>query len=373
MVIGTCARCGCVDEICFRGCKTSGADGRLVEYGSSTVSFAEREAKLSSVSSSSPLRLLALNRLGSTLALSVTVVGRRMARHTALAEELDVGGVEVNNLGRFGIHVDVGRRIFAGFRKQLLESFHDTFVEASVGREFYSEQDVQVSFYEGVSVTGHALVGDYLDERSSVGGLGLNDLSWFRSDDEVSSVEVLNLPLEPAQSFVQGQLFADEQVGALSLEDRVLLLLDDEIDVPRFHVRLFVGLPTKDDLLLVFHTLLDENLQNLAFPFSLDLVALALTYRASALNLLNHSESNLAELHLNTPSVAIVTFLCRADDDLPGNRQLDGFAVVKVLQRDLEGMIDVLSATGPRASSTASTEEHAEKILLASSAAPTLF
>lgn len=149
------------------------------------------------------LRLLALNGLRAALAFFVAVVGRRLARSTALPEQLNVPSVQVDDLGRFGIHVDVRCRVFAGVRQQFLEGGHDRFVEASVGREIHREQNIKVSLNEGIPVAGHALVGDDLDKGPSVGGLGLDDLSGFRSDNQIPSVEVLDLPLESAEGLVQ--------------------------------------------------------------------------------------------------------------------------------------------------------------------------
>jgi hypothetical protein len=147
--------------------------------------------------------------------------------------------------------------------------------------------------------------------------------------------------------------------------------LDDKIDVSRFHVGLLVGLSAEDYLLLVLHALLDKDLEDLAFSLSLELVALSRALDAPALDLLDHAQCDLAELELDTPSVALVTNLGFADHDLAGDGELDGLAIVQVLQGNLEGVVDVFSASGTRASSPAATttKEHAKEVLFASSSA----
>lgn len=153
----------------------------------------------------------------------------------------------------------------------------------------------------------------------------------------------------------------------------MLLFLDDKIDAPRFHVWLFVGLSAKGNLLLVLHALLDQDLEDLPLPLSFELVALALALGTPALDLLDHSQCDLAELDDNPLSVAIVTDLGGSNNDLPGDCELDGLSVVQILQGDLEGMVDVFSAAGTRASSATATKEHAKEVVLASAAAAALF
>mmetsp|Transcript_15094 Transcript_15094/g.41979 ORF Transcript_15094/g.41979 Transcript_15094/m.41979 type:complete len:519 (-) Transcript_15094:133-1689(-) len=320
------------------------------------------------------LRLLALNLLRSG-PLVVAVVRRPLARGPALSKVVHQTVLEVDDLGRFGIHVHVGSvALGRGLGKDLSQGRHDLLAQLAVRGEFHREQDVQVAPDKGVSVAGHALVGDDLDKGFSLRRLGLDDLSRLGPDDEIPTVQVLDLPLESAQGLVEGEVLGHQQIGPLSLEDGVLLLLDDEIDIPRFHVWFFVGLAAEDNLLLVLHTLFHQYFQDLALALFLVEVALAPARGTAALHLLDHAQGDLAELQDDPLAVTLVADLGISDNDLAGDGELDALAVVQILEGDLEGMVDVFSAAGTGAATPpAAAKEHAEEVLVGSASAAAVF
>ena len=106
--------------------------------------------------------------------------------------------------------------------------------------------------------------------------------------------------------------------------------MDDKIDVPRFHVWFLVGLPAKDNLLLVPHSFLHQDFKNLSLPLSLKLKAFALAGCTSALDLLDHSQTDLTEFQDDTSSITGFAFLGSANDNLSCNGEFYRFAVVQV-------------------------------------------
>ena len=86
----------------------------------------------------------------------------------------------------------------------------------------------------------------------------------------------------------------------------MFLAVKDDDDVARWKARSLVALARERDLLLVLHSLVDVDLKDLplldnllavaglAAIFLLDLLAAAITLRASRTHLLNHSGTNLS-------------------------------------------------------------------------------
>ena len=63
------------------------------------------------------------------------------------------------------------------------------------------------------------------------------------------------------------------------------------------------------------------------------------------LDLCDHARSNLTNLHDGALSIALCAGLDVADNDFAINGQLDGFSIVQVFERYLEGVVDAGSLT----------------------------
>lgn len=254
--------------------------------------------------------------------------------------------------------------------QRLLQSGNCRLVKLTILGELHTEQNIQVALDEGVAVAGHTLVGNDLHEWLTTDRLGLDDFTGLALDHHLPSVQMLDNPLEAAKGLVEAECLGNEEVGTLPLEGVVLLLLDDEVDVTCLHVGLLIGHATEGDLLVVTHALVDVNLQDLALLLALALVSLSGTGMAGTLELLDHAEGNLAELHNGTLAVTLGTHGGLADEDLAIDGQLDGLAIVQVFEANLEGVVDVVSLAGSgRPPARAAAEEHAEEVVAAGSSA----
>mmetsp|Transcript_2393 Transcript_2393/g.3515 ORF Transcript_2393/g.3515 Transcript_2393/m.3515 type:complete len:203 (-) Transcript_2393:242-850(-) len=153
----------------------------------------------------------------------------------------------------------------------------------------------------------------------------------------------------------------------LSLKERVFFLLDNEVDITWLNIRLFIGHAMKCDPLVVPHTLVDVYFQNFALLFCFCDVSLSTTYMTRALDLLNHTRTNLSDFHDSTLSFALGTNRWFTDHDLPVDGKLDCLPIVEVGERDFERMAHGLAFSWTCVSSSLSSKEHGKQILPASS------
>lgn len=113
---------------------------------------------------------------------------------------------------------------------------------------------------------------------------------------------MLNLLFKPEQSLLKSNVHVHVEVVADSSEDRMLVLLEYEDDVPLQHVRLLLSLLLEHYLITIFHAslhfdgellaLLDESLASAVFTvFRIDL-----TFSTTFL-------ARLLHLHLHNPHV----------------------------------------------------------------------
>mmetsp|Transcript_172402 Transcript_172402/g.552636 ORF Transcript_172402/g.552636 Transcript_172402/m.552636 type:complete len:281 (-) Transcript_172402:27-869(-) len=158
----------------------------------------------------------------------------------------------------------------------------------------------------------------------------------------------------------------------------MLLLLQHEDHITCVCIRVLIGLLCESDLVAVRRALLDVHLQHLALLLRLEALAVAATRAALRLHLLDHG-AHADDLDLHTAAVAIAAHLDAAllVDDLPCDGHLLGGAVVHLLQRDLQGLHDVLgllaSASATSAPAAAAAEEGLEDVRgVAATTAPRL-
>mmetsp|Transcript_4949 Transcript_4949/g.13088 ORF Transcript_4949/g.13088 Transcript_4949/m.13088 type:complete len:359 (+) Transcript_4949:320-1396(+) len=310
------------------------------------------------------LRLLALHSLWSALVVAVVLRGRLAG--PSLSEMSQIGRLHEEFFDLFGIVI----LLDVGIWEKVAELLRDLRVEGLW--KFDVEGDVEVSSDEGVASAWHTLVGDHHHVRHGatgvlVLGLGLDDLSRACFDDDVAVVQMLDLPRESGECLVDADFLDDEQVGSLALEEGVVLLLHDEVHVSGFSVWCFVCHATEGDLLVVLHSLLDVDFDDLALVLGAGAGSLTAALAACSLDLRDHARSQLSDLEHDTLSAAGFACLDFADDDLAVDGELDGLALVKILERDLDGVLDAGSlARSRRTTTSAASEEHGEKILAAS-------
>jgi hypothetical protein len=174
----------------------------------------------------------------------------------------------------------------------------------------------------------------------------------------------------PAEGLVERDGLRGEEVGPLPLEDLVGLFLDDEVHVAGLHPGHLVGVVPEHDPLPVAHPLLDVDLQHLALGLGLGDLALPLAPVAVALHLGDHSRGDLPDLEPDALALAGVALLHVAHDDLAVDGELDGLAVVQVLEAHLDGVVDggTLARArrpAPASAPAAAAKEHAEQVLAA--------
>mmetsp|Transcript_10343 Transcript_10343/g.18819 ORF Transcript_10343/g.18819 Transcript_10343/m.18819 type:complete len:204 (-) Transcript_10343:274-885(-) len=181
---------------------------------------------------------------------------------------------------------------------------------------------------------------------------------------------MLEFPFESTECFVETKSFGYQQVSSFSFKRVVFLFLHNEIDISRLHVWLFVCHSTKDNLLTVSHTLFNQDVQHLAFLFSLSFPSFTTTITTLALKLLHHSQSNLAKLQHDSLSITRCTHGGFSYQHLTIDRQFDSLSIIQVFQRHLERMIDILPSRRTTTPSR-STEKHAKQVVVRMTTATT--
>mmetsp|Transcript_9791 Transcript_9791/g.17894 ORF Transcript_9791/g.17894 Transcript_9791/m.17894 type:complete len:205 (-) Transcript_9791:683-1297(-) len=160
--------------------------------------------------------------------------------------------------------------------------------------EFNVECDVQITLDKGISPTGHTFLGyhHHVWHGSSTIGifrLTLDDFTWFRLHDDVSTIQVLEAERKSSQRLVQADILHNQQVRSFSFEQIVFLFLYDEIDISGLSSRCFVCHSLEGNLLVVVSTLFHVNFNDFSFVFGFCLIALSLTLGARTLHLRDHS------------------------------------------------------------------------------------
>lgn len=255
-----------------------------------------------------------------------------------------------------------------------------------VVRELDGNLDVEVSRFV-VTDGRHALAVDDLEITI------LDDLAWYKGNDQNTLVEVLDCKLATTKRRQQVNLDFRDEVVVLSLEAFVRLLFDDNDHVSRLRPWHLIALSAEGHGLAVLHALVDVNFQDLLLGH--DLLALTLrtpvlhvddfasprTLVTRRLHLLDHG-THLAESNLDTTSMAGITrldstvlaslALALAANNVARKSELGGLALVEILEGDMDTMDEILGSAGsllPASTSAAeepsssSTEELTEQIL----------
>mmetsp|Transcript_16516 Transcript_16516/g.30058 ORF Transcript_16516/g.30058 Transcript_16516/m.30058 type:complete len:284 (-) Transcript_16516:102-953(-) len=175
---------------------------------------------------------------------------------------------------------------------------------------------------------------------------------------------MVNLPRKTAESLVEADDLREKKIVTLALEKIVFLFLDDKVNVSRFHLWNFVGHVAKCNFLVVAHALVDMNLQYLALALGFGGISLSSTVVTVALELLDHSWTNLPHFYDHAPSVTRGTFRGFSFDDLAIDGEFDRLAVIEVFEADFEGVIDAgsLAGTGAAAAASSSSKKHGKQV-----------
>ncbi|GMT08330.1 hypothetical protein PENTCL1PPCAC_30504, partial [Pristionchus entomophagus] len=275
-------------------------------------------------------------------------------------------------------HLDVVVHHYGSLiRQQLAE--HPSAVVVERRGERNSELDDEVALVGGVAVVRHALRLDHLhvavvDHLARQGGV-----------EDLAVVERRDHAVEAAQRLHQVDLLLHDQIGALSGEAVVLLLVEHDDDVSRRQTRLLVSLQIKDDLLSVVHARLDLHLEDLLLVHLLlgiaalaavllrDHLALAHTRGAPTLHLGDHARSEPLHPDDDSVSVALAALLLGADRAAPTlarlaqaharDLPLSGASLVELLERDAHLVHRRSDSPLPSAAAAPSaSEEHAEDV-----------
>jgi hypothetical protein len=173
---------------------------------------------------------------------------------------------------------------------------------------------------------------------------------------------ILNTYSKSTEGLIERQILSDKQISPLPLEQFVVLLLDDKIDVTGFHVRNFIAHTGKRNLLIVAHSLVNVNFQNLSLRSSFRIVTLSSAGIALALHLSDHSRSNLPNFHDSTLTIALGTPLDFSDNDLAVDGQLDRLSIVEIFEGYFERMVDAGALARSRATTSTTSEKHGKQV-----------
>mmetsp|Transcript_6017 Transcript_6017/g.12678 ORF Transcript_6017/g.12678 Transcript_6017/m.12678 type:complete len:231 (+) Transcript_6017:223-915(+) len=208
------------------------------------------------------LRLLTLNTLASALFIRIIFTA---LRHSASLSEVS----QISKFHKVFFHFfGVVFFLNVGVRQQLLELLNNGRFQCF--REFHMECNVHISLDKRVSQARHSLVFDYSNVRKGataiiVGRFSFNNLSRTRLDDNVTSIQVLDFPRESTECLIHADILRDQKISSLSLEEFVVLLLDDKVDITRFDAWHFIRHSSEGDLLVVLHTLFNVHFQHFSF------------------------------------------------------------------------------------------------------------
>mmetsp|Transcript_3453 Transcript_3453/g.8731 ORF Transcript_3453/g.8731 Transcript_3453/m.8731 type:complete len:375 (-) Transcript_3453:387-1511(-) len=205
-------------------------------------------------------------------------------------------------------------------------------------------------------------------QRIEAGVHGLHDLAWGGLDEQLPAVKVRDVELEAAERLHKRNLLLHEQVGALPLEDGVLLLLTDEDDVTGIRIGMLVGHLSKGNLVTVHRAFRDHHLQHLPLLAGAEGAALAPAGAAGRLHLLDHGP-HAHDLHLHAATVAGAALgdPLLLVDHLSRDGHLLGGSHVELLQGDLQRLHHVLRllappSAAPATAAAAATEERLEDV-----------
>lgn len=214
-----------------------------------------------------------------------------------------------------------------------------------------------------VAVLGHTLAFNDLD------GARGDDLAGDDLNNEELTVEVLDGELTTGKSGQQIDLDRSMQVVALANKSLVGLLVNDKDDITRNDIRTLITLASKSNLLLVDHTLVNVDLEDLALlqgllavaglasVLGVDNVTLTVTVVTNGLVSLDHgahlSRHKSHTLTL-TGSTGLDSALLAALTITLGTQhcscqgKLGNFTLVQVSESGLESVHDITGALGAR-------------------------
>ena len=195
-------------------------------------------------------------------------------------------------------------------------------------------------------MVGHTVPLDRLDL------VGLDDLTGLVLDADLLAVEVSQHKVDTRKGLQQSDLLLNQQVGSLTLEGLMALLLDLDHHVTCLRVGELVGLTVEYVFLTVWSALIDLNLENFLLfsdflavaslalillvddlTFSLALIAWASTLRVHAgSELLHHSPhtSSLASCACHHSSALTSETIALRANTVTVHSDLRGFSVVEV-------------------------------------------
>lgn len=182
------------------------------------------------------------------------------------------------------------------------------------------EHDEQVAKLERLLMVGHTVSFDRLDF------VGLDHLTRLVLYADLLAVKVSQNEVNTSQSLQESYLLLYEEIGTLTLEGFVALLLDLDHHVTCLNVREFVSLPMEYVLLSVGSTLINLDLKDLllfgdllsvaglALVLLVDNLALAFALLAWASALRVHARSKL--LHHSPHTSALASSTCHHSSTL---------------------------------------------------------
>lgn len=264
--------------------------------------------------------------------------------------------------------------------------------------EFDGECHIEVSRFM-VAQRWHTLTGNHFQITV------LNDFSRHYCNHESAVVEMLDDKLASSERSEEVKLNLINEIVILALESVMRLLLHNDHHVSWLSAWCLITFPSKGDGLAILHSFVDVDLQKfllwyrlLAFASSAPVASVddfsgPRTLVTGGLHLLNHG-THLTQSNADTTSIASMTsldstvlaalsFTFRADN-VSSESELGDFALVEVLEGDIDAMDEILGPARslvPSSPSTAAKEtpattskELAEQIMRIHSAAKaTLF
>jgi len=147
-----------------------------------------------------------------------------------------------------------------------------------------------------------------------------HDLARLGGNRKFSAVQMVDRKRVPAERFLQGQVFVDEQIVVFALEHRVVFLLEQKHNVAGFAVGLLVAHASEPNLFPVFHAPVNVYLQHLPLLLLLAAGAGGAAGGALLLQLLHHARADLPQFYGHAFAVAVPAGFGGAYNFVPGHR-----------------------------------------------------
>mmetsp|Transcript_19905 Transcript_19905/g.37742 ORF Transcript_19905/g.37742 Transcript_19905/m.37742 type:complete len:322 (-) Transcript_19905:181-1146(-) len=247
--------------------------------------------------------------------------------------------------------------------QELAQSIQGFAGKFAIRRELDRKVHVQISAHKRIATARHAFVGDDLDKGLIGSPESRNDFAGLGLHDDLALIQMRQGKGKSCQRFVERQCLVDQQVCALALEGVMFSFLDDKVDVPGFASGFIVSQALKDNLLTMSHALFHQDFDNLAFLVASHGASGSLAGRTMALDLLDHAQSETANLQYNPMSIARLAFGRGSDNHGAIDGHFDCLAIVQVFQRQIERMVNIFTATrSPRSATAAAPKENIKNI-----------